>query len=176
MHKFNKHTWKLQLIYPIPTAHLIQDRVFGVTLLILLPLWLLSPSFCLSWLPETAVLWSYWLGGPICPLCNNTNPYLFGGWSDSLEQASLKPKAPSIRCLFSVSPTTKDCFFRLACVGSAAKRDAKWIFIANVTVKRCIYLCINGWRLALDLCLCLLFIKIKSNQLVMVKGILSHVY
>jgi len=91
----------------IPTAHLIQDRILGVAVLIWLArlsAWALPISLCLcrplssvhsinqysfyysknnSWHSRN---WSSELriGGPINPLCNNAEPFLFCGWSNNM--------------------------------------------------------------------------------------------
>src|SRR6218665_3655605 len=48
-------------------------------------------------------------GGPIHPLCDNANLFIFCGWSKNLEWTSSRSKAPSKRCLFSIPPPSKDC-------------------------------------------------------------------
>src|SRR6218665_2752653 len=105
----------------IPTAHLLQDRVLGVAVLVWLGA-LISvralPSSLLMFRPSyTPVFCSRTFGGPIRPLCDNADPFIFCGWSKNLEWTSSRSKAPSKRCLFSIPPPTKDCSFPLGLGG-----------------------------------------------------------
>src|SRR6218665_489921 len=72
----------------------------------------------LSWL-GAPVAW-YWeqagprlFGGPIRPLCDNADPFIFCGWPKNLEWTFSRSKAPPKRCLFSIPPPSKDCSFPL---------------------------------------------------------------
>src|SRR6218665_3369878 len=101
----------------MPTAHLSQDLVLGVAMLV----WLgalrsaraLPPSLIMCRPSHTPVLCSRQFGGPIRPLCDNADPFIFYGWSKNLEWTSRRSKASSKRCLFSIPPPSKDCSFPL---------------------------------------------------------------
>src|SRR6218665_3559586 len=101
----------------IPTTHLLQDRVLGVAVLVRLGALLSAralPSSLLMFRPScTPILCSRQFGGPIRPLCDNANLFIFCGWSKNLEWTSSRSKAPSKRCLFSIPPPSKDCSFPL---------------------------------------------------------------
>src|SRR6218665_1712829 len=72
------------------------------------------PSSLLMFRPSyTPVLCSRKFGGPIRPLCDNADRFIFCGWSKNLEWTSSRSKAPPKRCLFSIPPPPKHCSFPL---------------------------------------------------------------
>src|SRR6218665_1511546 len=104
----------------IPTTHIYISRrtVVGVVFLI----WLhgYAPTCASIVIHVDLCFFLRHRASESSPILRQPEPF-FCGLSENLERTFLRSKAPSTRCLFSVSQTAEDCFSRLTWVGSASE-------------------------------------------------------